>query len=364
MHAHSEFPRRLSQVDLLPGRTFLCGIVALLLSLLQTANGFAQEEASREILRIGVIGLDTSHSPAFVKLLNDPGAAEELSGCRVVVAYPHGSPDIESSVSRIPQYTEDVKGLGVEIVDSIDELIEKVDCVLLETNDGRPHLEQAFPVLKAGKPVFIDKPLAGSLADCYAIFQLAEHFGTPLFSSSSLRYSSGVQAVRGGSVGRVIGCQAHSPCKLEATHPDLFWYGIHGVELLYTAMGEGCESVTRVRSAGTDVVVGRWQDGRIGTFRGIRDGEASYGGTAFGSEKIAELGKYEGYRPLVVEIVRFFRSGDEPIAASETLELYTFMEAADESKRRGYEPVLLAEVRKQAIAAAKEKVKELLAEAE
>lgn len=303
----------------------------------------SQGSAAAEI-RVGIIGLDTSHAIAFTKILNAEDAPKELAGCRVVAAYPKGSPDIESSVSRVPKYTQDIQRLGVEIVPSIAALLERVDAVLLETNDGRPHLEQVRPVLRAGKPVFIDKPLAGSLADVVTILDEAEQAGVPIFSSSSLRYTPGAQAVRGGEIGQVVGCDAYSPCSLEPTHPDLYWYGIHGVETLFTVMGPGCESVVRASSEGTDMVVGTWRGGRIGTFRGIREGKGGYGGTAFGTEGIREIGPYAGYKPLVVEIVEFFRTGEPPVDIGETLEIYAFMEAADESKRRGGVPVTLKEV--------------------
>lgn len=299
-------------------------------------------------IRVGIIGLDTSHAIAFSKLLNDKDAAPELANCRVVAAYPKGSPDIETSVSRVPKYTKQIKDMGIEIVPSIDALLEKVDAVLLETNDGRPHLEQLRPVLRAGKPVFIDKPVAGSLADAVAIYKEAKEAGVPVFSSSSLRYMNSAQQVRHGEIGDVLGCDAYSPCHLEKTHPDFFWYGIHGVEILYTVMGTGCETVVRSSSAGTDVIVGTWHDGRMGTFRGIRSGKSGYGGTAFGSKGIKTLGPYGGYRALVVEIVQFFRTGKVPVEADETIELYAFMEAADESKRQGGIPVKIADVLKKA----------------
>ena len=325
---------------------FAC-LVCLVIANLAVGSEPSNQNAieNREpVIHVGMIGLDTSHCLAFTKLLNDDNAPPELANCRVICAYPKGSPDIESSTSRVPGYTEEMKKLGVEIVPSIAALIEQVDCVLLETNDGRPHLEQVKPVIEAGKSVFIDKPLAGSLADCLAIYALAEEHQVPVFSSSSLRFSAGVQAVRSGAAGDVLGCEAYSPCALEATHPDLFWYGIHGVELLYTAMGPGCVSVTRSSTPGTDVAVGTWSDGRIGTFRGIRNGKSGYGGTVFGSKAIQPLGGYDGYRPLVVEIVKFFRTGESPIPAEETLELYAFMEAADESKRQEGRPVAIADV--------------------
>lgn len=295
-------------------------------------------------IRVGIIGLDTSHAIAFTQILNDKDAKPDVAHCRVVAAYPKGSRDIEASVSRVPEYTEKIKTMGIEIVDSIDALLERVDCILLETNDGRPHLEQLLPCLKAGKRTFIDKPIAGSLADTVAIFEASKKYGVPVFSSSSLRYGTTTQQVRGGSIGKVLGADTFSPASLEKTHPDLYWYGIHGVESLYTVMGTGCKSVTRVHTPAADIVTGVWADGRIGTFRGTRAGKHSYGGTAFGEKDIVEVGKYDGYRPLLVEVVRFFRTGQPPVDPAETLEIYTFMEAADESKRRGGAAVSLEEV--------------------
>lgn len=314
------------------------------------------QKAEPAPIRVGMIGLDTSHAPAFVKIMNDPEAAEDVARCSVVAAYPPGS-DLPFNVERRKGYTAELEELGVKMMGSIEELLTKVDVVMLMTNDGRPHLAQALPVLRAGVPLFIDKPLAGSLLDALVIAELAEHHGTPLFTASSLRYTPGAQAARRGELGAILGADAYSPCKLEPHHPDLFWYGIHGVELLYTAMGSGCESVVRVHSEGTDLVVGTWTDGRIGTFRGIRAGTASYGGTAFGSEKIGPLGPYTGYRPLVVEIVRFFRTGEAPVEVAESLELFAFMEAADESKGRGGMPVMLKEVLESVRPAVEEKLK-------
>ncbi len=294
--------------------------------------------------RIGIIGLDTSHAIAFTKEFNREDPDEQLAGMRVVAAYPQGSRDIESSVSRVPEYTRQVQEMGVEIVDSIDQLLQRVDGVLLETNDGRPHLEQALPVLRAGKPVFVDKPTAGSLSDVVAIFLAAEKFGTPVFSSSSLRYVKGAQQARSGAIGDVMGCDAFSPAPLEPTHPDLYWYGIHGVETLFTVMQTGCESVRRVTTPESDLVVGLWPRGRIGTFRGLRAGTHGYGGRAFGTKGILDVGSYEGYLPLIIEIARFFRSRQEPVARAETLEIYAFMTAADVSKQQDGAAVTLASV--------------------
>ncbi|MBC8004553.1 MAG: Gfo/Idh/MocA family oxidoreductase [Verrucomicrobia bacterium] len=308
----------------------------------------AMAQSKTEGLRVGIIGLDTSHSIAFTKALNDPNAGETFGNYKVVAAYPQGSLDIKSSVDRIEEYTEEIKKLDVEIVHSIEELLTKVDVVLLETNDGRRHLEQALPVLKAGKRMFIDKPMTASLTDAMVIFKAAKHYKVPIFSASSLRYIKGMDEIKKGSVGIVLGAEAYSPCTLEGTHPDFFWYGIHGVETLFTAMGTGCKTVVRVTTPDTDMAIGTWDNGRIGSFRGLRAGKSNYGGTIFGENAIATLGSYNGYNPLLAEIIKYFQTGIVPVQPEETLEILAFMEAADLSKKKGGVPVSIDEVMKKA----------------
>ncbi len=286
-------------------------------------------------IKIGIIGLDTSHSTAFTKLLNGDDKKAEYKDFKIVAAYPYGSKTIKSSFDRIPEYTEEVEKYGVEIVNSIAELLSKVDCVMLETNDGNLHLKQAEEVFKAGKIVFIDKPIGASLAQAIAIFELANKYNVPVFSSSALRFSKETLKLRNGELGEVMGADCYSPAKGEPSHPDFSWYGIHGVETLFTVMGTGCKSVNRMSSEGTDVVVGLWEDGRIGTFRGIREGKAGYGGTAFTSKGIEPVGGYDGYGLLLDEILKFFETLAVPVSEKETIEIFTFMEASNESKRQG-----------------------------
>jgi len=294
--------------------------------------------------RIGMIGLDTSHSVAFTKEFNSDEAGPELGGYKVVAAYPHGSREIESSYSRIPRYTEEMKKLGVHIVDSIDDLLKTTDIIMLETNDGRLHLEQAIPVIEAGKTLFIDKPMTASLSDAIIIFDEAKKANVPVFTTSSLRYVQNAQLAAQGEIGKIVGATTYGPAELEATHPDLFWYGIHGVEMLYTVMGTGCQQVTRTHTEGTDVAVGVWDDGRVGTFIGTRTGKYEFGGTAFGENGNMQLSPYEGYKPMLLEIVKFFQSGVSPVSPEETLELFAFMETADESKKSGGGPVEMEKI--------------------
>lgn len=317
--------------------------ITLLALALTSVSIFAQDNLKP--LRAGIIGLDTSHVLAFTQSLNkgpkNPADADKVAGVKVVAAYPQGSKDIEGSTKRVPEYTEKVKALGVEIVDSIEELVKRVDVVFLESNDGRVHLEQVRPVLKAGKPVFIDKPIAGNLAEVILILEEAKKAGVPLFCSSSLRFGKTTQAVRNGSIGKVKSAETTSPASLEKTHPDLYWYGVHGCESLFTVMGTGCKSVKRGTTAdGKIEVSGTWEGGRTGTFRE----DKSYGGKAVGETGESPIGSYDGYDVLLFEIVKMFRTGKPPVSAEETIELYAFMEAADESKRRGGAEVTLKEV--------------------
>ncbi|WP_134090867.1 Gfo/Idh/MocA family protein [Olivibacter sp. XZL3] len=296
--------------------------------------------------RIGIIGLDTSHSIAFTKALNAANADPIYKGFHIVAAYPYGSKTIASSANRIPAYIEEVKGMGVEILPSICTLCEAVDYILLETNDGRLHWEQAKEVIDLGKTLFIDKPLAASYMDGSRILAYAKQKGVPVFSASSLRWADGIGELHENrKIGDVKGADTFSPSPLEPTHPDLFWYGIHGVEMLYAILGAGCTEVSRITTATTDIVVGKWPNECVGTFRGMREGNA-FGGIAFGEKGVQLIGGYKGYNQLLQQIVNFFETGIAPVSDQEMQEVLAFMEAADLSKSENGQAVSLAEVLK------------------
>lgn len=316
-------------------RKLLFSLTAVLLSL--------SALQAQEVIRVGIIGLDTSHSTAFTQLLNGDSDDAWAREFEVVAAYPYGSQTIASSRDRIPGYIETVKKLGVEIVSSIPELLDRVDCVLLETNDGRLHLEQAVEVFRSGKICYIDKPLGATLGEAIAIYEMAERYGAAVFTSSALRYSPQNAALRRGDFGEILGADCYSPHKVEPTHPDFGFYGIHGVEMLYTIMGTGCETVSRLHSPMGDVVCGRWKDGRLGTFRAIVKGPAIYGGTAITKKGAVEVGDYVGYKVLLDEILRYFKTGVSPISKEETLEIFTFMKASNMSLEQGGRCVTLEE---------------------
>jgi hypothetical protein len=292
-------------------------------------------------LRVGIIGTDTSHVPAFTKLLNDPTAADRIPGARVVAAFKGGSKDIDSSYSRVDKYAEEIRTkYGVEIVPDIATLCSKVDVVLLESVDGRPHLAQAKQVIAAKKPLFIDKPLASTLEDAREIARLAKAAGVPWFSASSLRYSDIVTKTKSPDTKGVI---TWGPGPTEEHHYlDFAWYGIHPLEMLYTLMGTGCQEVTLTTTKDADVAVGRWKDGRIGTVRTDRP-YGGYGAIVFRAKDAVQSdpkAKHD-YRLLLVEIVKFFQTGKPPVPNEDTLEMFAFMDAAQKSKEQGGKPVKL-----------------------
>jgi predicted dehydrogenase len=314
------------------------------IAFLSAANALAQPTE----VKVGIIGTDTSHVTAFTQLLNDKSNPNHVPGARVVAAFKGGSPDVEASRTRVDRFAAELKEKwGIEFVNSIEELCEKVDAVLLESVDGRPHLSQVRPVFKARKRVFIDKPLTTSYADAKEIARLSRESGVPFFSSSSLRFAADVQAIKNSNQhGGIQGASTFGPENLEPHHPDLFWYGVHAVEMLYTLMGTGCEQLTRVKTDTGDTVVCKWKDGRIGTMRGLIQGKQDYGAVAFGMKAViaTPVPMKSDYRPLLVEVVRFFQTGVPPVSPEETLEIMAFMEAADLSKARGGAPVALSEV--------------------
>ena len=301
-------------------------------------------QAAGADLRIGLIGLDTSHVIAFTKSLNDSSSQDFVPGGRVVAAYKGGSPDLKASAGRIDKFTAELQDkYKVKVVDSIPALCEIVDAILLESVDGRAHLDQARQVFLSRKPVFIDKPLAASLADAKEIARLARESGTPWFSSSSLRFSPLYrQALTDGAGGKIHGVEAYGPAALEPTNPGLFWYGIHAVESLFTLMGPGCVSVTMTSNDDFDLAVGLWKDGRIGVVKGLRKGKEDYGALVYRENGIFHVPAQDvSYVPLIRQIMEFFKSGKPPVQPEETLEIMAFMDAAERSRQQGGGPVRL-----------------------
>jgi len=307
-----------------------------IISLLVLALGLAHAQD----LKLGIIGTDTSHATAFTKLLNDPLAADHIGGAKVVAAYKGGSPDIEESAKRTDEYTAEIqKKWEVKIVPSISDLCPLVDGILLESVDGRPHLAQFREAAKCGKPVFIDKPLASTFPDALAIAALAAKEHTPWFSASALRFSE-VEDMKNSDV---TGAIVWAPGPMEPHHDlDLTWYGIHGVEMLYTILGPGCVEVSRMSSKNEDVLTGRWADGRLGVVH-LERPYGKYGAIAFvkGQKIDSRPDVRVSYIPLVKKIVEFMHTQKPPVPNDETMEMFAFMDAGQKSKEQNSAAVKL-----------------------
>jgi hypothetical protein len=290
-------------------------------------------------LKLGIVGTDVSHVIHFSRILNDASDPEHVEGARIVAAYKSSSPDIESSRSRVDGFARDlVEKYHVELVPDVASLCSKVDGVLIESGDGRAHLALVKQVLAAHKPMFIDKPLASTLKDAMEIARLAKEAGVPWFSSSSQRFGLIATTMKFPDI---TGAMVWGPGPVEEHHYlELAWYAIHPIETLYALMGPGCQEVSRFSSGdaqkGSDVIVGRWKDGRLGTVRTLRP-SGTYGAVVFRAKGTVQSPEKQplAYAALVKEFVKFFETGKPPVSNAETLEIYAFMDAAQRSKENG-----------------------------
>ncbi len=292
-------------------------------------------------MKIGMIGLDTSHCPAFVKLLNDSTNEFHIPGAEVIQAFPGGSKDFSASHGRVDKLTEQLQSLGIKICASIEQVAEGMDAFFLESVDGRQHLEQFKILAQFGKPVFIDKPFACSWADALTIAKIAAERDIPVMTASAVRYAKGIDGLREAG-DTVQSCEAFGPMALLPDYPDYFWYGIHLAEVLYAMMGRGCRTVQTFNTASIDVIVGLWEDGRIGTLRGNRVGAGNFGCTVT-TQKMTKVGFVSGdipfYALLLNKIIPFFQTGKSPIVIEESLEVIAFLDAASQSRVKGGKPV-------------------------
>ena len=296
-------------------------------------------------VRIGMIGLDTSHVPNFTALLNDPENEHHVPGGRVVAAYPGGSPDFELSWSRVEGYTNQLREeYGVEILDSPAAVAEAVDLVFIMSVDGRVHLEQFQETFPLRRPTYIDKPFAVTVHDAEEIFRLAGEAGVPVMSSSAMRFVDILVEAVGESDDSIVGCNVFGPMPEEPTQPGLFWYGVHTVEIILTVMGTGCREVRTVRTDGADLVTLTYDDGRMASLHGLRTGSNHFGVVIHHQEYAPRFVNLNAtsrprYAGLLEAIMETLPNGTSAVPREETLEAIRIMEAANESRAAKGNPV-------------------------
>ena len=297
-------------------------------------------------LKVGMIGLDTSHVSAFVQLLNDPSNEFHVPGVRIVKAFPGGSAKFSLSANRVEGFTNELKEAGIEIVDSL-EALAGLDAYFLESVDGDQHLEQFKVLANFGKPVYIDKPLACSYAEAKEIVELAKAKNVPLMSCSSIRYALGINDLKKEEDTEIFACQAFGPMNLLDDYRDYFWYGIHSTEIVFAMLGKGCESVQVIPSKHADLLLGKWADGKVGSILGNRNGVWEFGCTITTNthqrQAIASAA-IPYYSMMLKEIVPFFQTGKSPLDIEETLDIIAFLEAASRSRAANGAEIKIADL--------------------
>jgi predicted dehydrogenase len=314
--------------------------------------GFAAEP-----VRVGILGFDNYQAIEYAAFFNNPKAEGDLAGLRVTAAWPVTSPDYPESAALtarwqeqlLNQYKNDPATKPVEIVNSIDELLGRCDAVMIWSLDGRQHLQQASAVIRTGKRLFIGRPAASDPKDVVAIYKLAMEAKVPIWSCSQHRFSPGFIGMRNHpEVGKVLGCDVYGGFAVNAAESDQFTRALHSIETLYTIMGPGVEKLSCTSTESAEVVTAVWNDGRVGTYRGVKVGAVKYSATVFGDQGVSTAGiyghgvpvkgvvptddKYMGYGGLAIELAKFFKGGDPPVSAAETLEIFSFLQAMEDSR--------------------------------
>jgi predicted dehydrogenase len=240
----------------------------------RTAMRTLRNTVSGNAIRVGLIGLDTSHASAFTSILHNPNDPFHIPGARIVAAYPGGSPDMPISISRVRGFTNELRDTyGIRIVDSPEDVAEACDLVFILASDGRVHPSLFRTVAGRGKPVFIDKPFAVSASDAQDIFTLAAETGTRVFASSAFRYADSLvsawNSIRATGE-RVKTCHVRYWLQIQETQGRYFWYGIHGVEMLLAIMGSGAREVEASGNADQDSIIVWHDDGRQSSIIGSK----------------------------------------------------------------------------------------------
>lgn len=298
------------------------------------------------IIKLGIVGLDASHAVDFTELLHNREHPYSVAGAAIVAAYPGGSDDFELSRSRVGEFTERMSArYGAAIAGTPEEAAEAAHGVLLLSADGRIRVEQFERIVRFGKPIYINKPFALSSLDAREMAALAAREGVPWMSCSALRYAEAFRQAladaRGeGDNAAISGIDVYGPLQFEATQAGWFWYGVHLAEMLYTALGRGCAQVTAFRGGGDEIVVGEWEDGRIGTIRGrLPESGGGYGAWIHGRGGAIAVDALSHPKPmytgLLQAVLTMCREGAAPIDPEETLEIVAFLEAVNQSRSTG-----------------------------
>ncbi|MFB4167198.1 Gfo/Idh/MocA family protein [Virgibacillus sp. JSM 102003] len=287
-------------------------------------------------LNIGMVGLDTSHVEIFTTLLHEQ--TYHFGSAKVTIGCPCPSPDLDLSTNRVQDYTAKLQdNYNVSITDSVEEVAEKADAIMITAVDGRKHLDLFKRIAPYGKPVFIDKPLAMSEKDARTIFTLSEQHNAPVMSSSSLRYAHSLQNQLAQTSEQPEGVYLSGPLPFIEKMPFYYWYGIHMIEMLFTIMGVDYQQLNVQGNKSYDVITAEYEDGRFGVIRGNHNWHSNFEAILHYKDHTVHLPVYQDEKPyyacLLEQVVAFFETGVSPVPEEEAVAIMRFIEEAN--GRRG-----------------------------
>lgn len=288
---------------------------------------------SGSILRLGAIGIDSSHLPEFtrrIKALNESG----MTRCRVIRLWTDGRHDLP--LEQVEKWKKSAIELGVEPSATLAELLDDVDGVLVLAVNGNRHLELALPALQRGLPTYIDKPLTCSLREAKQILATARARSARCYSASSLRFAAEVENLPRDELGKQIAVDAFGPGELNPSMEGLFFYGVHTIELVDAIWGAGVKRVSGITLADRDLLDLEYHDGRYARLRMERRGCYEFGATVHGERKVHQFRvDFAGiYNRLVLGMVRFFEGAEPPAQLRDIVENVAVIEAGNLSMRR------------------------------
>ena len=289
-------------------------------------------------MKIGLIGLDTSHSEIFTRLLNDEMDPYHVKGGTITHTIPAYSKDLPISSERFPAYFETVTTkYGVHPIEDVEEFMNIVDAVIIGTVDGRNHLEWFKDVVRYGKPVFIDKPIVLSSVEIDELMKLATQYNTPVMSSSSLRFSESVINITGKEDLR--GGYFYGPVPMQEKMPGYFWYGIHLIEMIVTIFGTAIEKIELKAEGNHDHLYMIFKNGAEVIVRGEHSWHDRFGAVLHSPEYVQTLTLWKEEKPyyarLLEHVVAFFESGISAVSLNETAEIIKIIERINLLKKIG-----------------------------
>ncbi len=288
------------------------------------------------MIKIAVIGLDTSHSVSYPALMQGPKRI--ISGMKVETCFPFLTPF--TTKKTLAERSEKLAALGVKVTENWDEALDGCDAVMLEINDGSFHLEYFKKVAALGKPVFLDKPLAATLADGRAIMRLARKHQTRVWSSSSIPFTAEFEKVP-KEVPEVRLAHMFGPLGIAPAGDSLIWYGVHVVESIQRLMGPGALNVRAIETPYSIAGIISYADDRQALMETVKK-TGYYGGRAQGFLSGGEQKIYsfvcDNSKPkknFMQAIKSFFQGGPAPVSMASTFEGLAIMAAARKSIETG-----------------------------